>query len=558
MSVRITEEPVKLIEVFFPDSLSAEGRREAHSLRTANVWFWRARRTEAVTSALCILSCLRPGEEETFWNIFAGRAPLQFSVLDPFCGSGTTVRVVSRMGGTGVGGDISHIAIVSAMASVRLRPSELRQVCEEIVWPSVRHLFTARCYCGQETDKTIFFYGTEQEGERGKRIILPDFVEGGFVCCDDAVPFSICPKCGQRRPVSSLEQLRTLGKITERDMPCPRYLVFVAGVCSRCGKFVRRATEEDQEKLRSAEREISPSFLQTLTVPLRHRYWRRLRKEGVRFLYDLLTPRGILTLQLLFQATEKLEPEIRNYVRLFVTNSVLRTASRLAKWTREGLTPFAGEIIYSPVFCEVSPLREKGFVSLSRSLERAVGITEKGKYLFFVGDATRIPFPDQSFDAVVTDPPYYDLIGYEHIEELAAFIVPPFPKPQVSFTEMMTMAMKECARTIKTDGVIVFSFQYPSSAGWMRLAQAIRDAGLVVTAVHSANNDRVVSLHRSRPRKDTIVVCRKAGTTKLRRDFPNVTRKEEEEWGIYLARIVNWGENPSPPQVTRWTQEPLW
>lgn len=556
MSILITEEPVRLIEVFFPRFLSVEGRKEANNSRTANVWTWRARRTEVVTRALCALSCLRPGEEDVFWDVLAGRASLPFVVLDPFCGSGTTVRVMSQMGGVGVGGDISSLAVTNAMASVRLDPSELRYVCDEIVWPAVRPLFTARCYCGQETDKTIFFYGTEQEGERGKKIISPDLIEGGRVCCGEIVLEKACKKCGRTQPISPHEQLRALGERVERDTPCPRHLMFVSGVCPRCGKFARSATKEDLEKLAAAEREISPLFSRALEIPLSHRAWKRLRKEGVRFLRDLLTPRGVATLQLLFQTTEGLEPEIRNYVRLFVINAVLHASSRLAKWTKTGLAPLTGEPVYSPVFCEASPTRERGFVSLARSLEKAGIRKTTGKSLFFAGDATRIPFPDGFFDAVVTDPPYYNLISYYHLEELASLVVPPLPKREVEFTLMMTEALRECARTLKSDGVIVFTFQYPSAAGWKRLADAIRGAGLVVTAIHSANNDHAVSLMRRQPRADTIVVCRNAHVIP-RRDFAGIT-KEEEEWGVYLARIANWGECPPPPRGTRWLQKPLW
>jgi putative DNA methylase len=154
------------------------------------------------------------------------------------------------------------------------------------------------------------------------------------------------------------------------------------------------------------------------------------------------------------------------------------------------------------------------------------------------GDSSHTDLPDESVDLIVTDPPYMDNV---HYSELADFfhawlreLVPfaQYPRDEATtrnthevqsaspaeFQAALTRVWQECARVLKPDGLLAFTFHQARLSGWMALVQALAEAGLVVTAVQPVKGEMSTSVTKGSMEPsnlDAVVVCRKRPTIAL-------------------------------------------
>jgi adenine-specific DNA methylase len=152
-------------------------------------------------------------------------------------------------------------------------------------------------------------------------------------------------------------------------------------------------------------------------------------------------------------------------------------------------------------------------------------------------DAGRTDIPDEAVDLVVTDPPYMDNV---HYSELADFFhawlkgLGPhssYPEGDYStrregevqspspdgFQRAITAVWRECARVLKHDGLLAFTFHQARVEGWAALVSALADAGFVITAIQPVKGEMSTSStkHGKEPSNlDSIIVCRKMATSK--------------------------------------------
>jgi putative DNA methylase len=162
----------------------------------------------------------------------------------------------------------------------------------------------------------------------------------------------------------------------------------------------------------------------------------------------------------------------------------------------------------------------------------ALAAEPRGAYVI-TADAAATDLPAGSVDLVITDPPYVDNV---HYSELADFFhawmrsIRPFPhyprrgstrdKREVQnrsaddFEEMITSVWTECARVLKDDGLLAFSFHQSQTSGWAAVMASLQRAGLIVTATRPVVAELSASLTKRAAvapnRIDVIVVCRKA------------------------------------------------
>ena len=155
--------------------------------------------------------------------------------------------------------------------------------------------------------------------------------------------------------------------------------------------------------------------------------------------------------------------------------------------------------------------------------------------LILNGDSSRLPIPDASVDAVVTDPPYFDFVHYSELSDFFFAWLSPvlksrypwFDKPDSSdlgevqhkdprtFARHLSKVFSECRRVLKEDGVLAFSFHHSRAEGWAAIYEAITTAGLSVVATHPVHAELRASSPKSAAKDpislDVILVCRKYG-----------------------------------------------
>jgi len=127
--------------------------------------------------------------------------------------------------------------------------------------------------------------------------------------------------------------------------------------------------------------------------------------------------------------------------------------------------------------------------------------------------ATKHPLPDNSVDAFITDPPYYNAVPYadlsdffyvwlrrtlsgihsslldgnlspkeDEVCEMAGWDPVRYKhKDSNWFESMMSKAMNEGRRILKPDGICIIVFAHKTTSGWEALLQAMIDAGWMIT-----------------------------------------------------------------------------
>jgi putative DNA methylase len=158
--------------------------------------------------------------------------------------------------------------------------------------------------------------------------------------------------------------------------------------------------------------------------------------------------------------------------------------------------------------------------------------------------ATRLPYPDGFFDAVLTDPPYYDSVPYSHLSDFFyvwlkrtvghlypdLFVTPLSPKNEeivqdrqhtlsrstkdkAFFERNLTLAFREIYRVLKPGGIAVVVYAHKSTAGWETVINALLDSGLVVNAAWPLNTEmqsRLLANETAALASSIYIVARKA------------------------------------------------
>ncbi|HEV2120769.1 MAG TPA: DUF1156 domain-containing protein [Candidatus Bathyarchaeia archaeon] len=156
--------------------------------------------------------------------------------------------------------------------------------------------------------------------------------------------------------------------------------------------------------------------------------------------------------------------------------------------------------------------------------------------------ATSLSFPDEFFDAVFTDPPYYDNVPYSYLSDFFYvwlkrtighlypdyFATPLAPKRQEIvvysnieggfeegkkfFDQMLGISFAEINRVLKPKGISVIVYAHKSTAGWETLVNSLLRSGLVVTGawpIHTERPGRLRSMKSAALASSIYMVARK-------------------------------------------------
>lgn len=178
--------------------------------------------------------------------------------------------------------------------------------------------------------------------------------------------------------------------------------------------------------------------------------------------------------------------------------------------------------------------------------------------------ATKLPYLDNSFDAVLTDPPYYDNVPYSYLSDLfyvwlkrsVGYLYPELFKESLTpkdeeivayghreggweagkrfFETELTKAFSEMHRVLKPNGIAVIVYAHKSTEGWEAMINALLDSGLVATAAWPIDTEKKVrwrSYNSAALTSSIYMVARKT-----ERESTGLYRDVRSELEVYLQK----------------------
>jgi putative DNA methylase len=172
---------------------------------------------------------------------------------------------------------------------------------------------------------------------------------------------------------------------------------------------------------------------------------------------------------------------------------------------------------------------------------------------------------DGTIDLILSDPPYYNTLSYSELSDFyyawihpllaqvgatwTAYTTPyqetlyvrPGKETQQSkdrFTDGLTRVLCECARVLKDEGLLVFTFHHLDAAAWIPLTLSLLDAGFVVTNVFPVRSEGRSKFHSTEGtvKWDAVFVCRKRGTIQAKKAVRSRKGPEQE----FVGRLARW------------------
>jgi len=221
--------------------------------------------------------------------------------------------------------------------------------------------------------------------------------------------------------------------------------------------------------------------------------------------------------------------------------------------------PMKWDYVEPNPFSPVTNIVESMFGQILRAIENLVkGRFDEAKVYF--GSSLNLPFPNEFFDAVVTDPPYYDNVSYSDLSDFFyvwlkriigdlypdLLTTPLTPKTQEIimhpvrhgndvkkakqfFEDKISQSFREIYRVLKPDGITTIVFAYKSTEAWETIINSLLKSGLVLTAswpIHTEMKQRLRAMGSAALASSVYMVCRKR--TKEKISYFNEIRGEIE------------------------------
>jgi adenine-specific DNA methylase len=399
-----------------------------------------------------------------------------------------------------------------------------------------------------------------------------------------------CLVCGQ---VTKAKQVRRLARNGNMGQ---RLVAVVLHHPNETGKKYRLATEGDQEDFAAAETHLKKvlsewghleSALPDETIPVMSGTF-NAPLYGLDRWSKLFNPRQQLALVVFLQKVrgsyEEIEAECRELVErtegkaaaldpeelakavagylAIVLNRLADKNATLVVWHNTGekiehvfgrqALPMTWDYVELNVFSGVNGDWTSNRDWVLRYIENN-GWTALAPATIGQASATDLRYPDDYFDAVLTDPPYYNSVPYadlsdffyvwlkrsvgHHFPEL--FSTPLSPKSEEAvemagwdpdrygykdrefFETHLRDSFREIHRVLKPDGVSVIVYAHKTTEGWEAMLNALVDAGLIVTGswpVHTEMKTRLRAAQSAALASSIYMVCRKA---------------KREPWGLW-------------------------
>jgi putative DNA methylase len=311
-------------------------------------------------------------------------------------------------------------------------------------------------------------------------------------------------------------------------------------------------------------------------LPIRGTLGFRVQAYGILKWKELFTPRQLLALLIFVTEVQHvygailedaIEPDRATAIATYLGMMVDRLAENLSTLCR--WNAIAGKLQGTfgrqalPMiwdFAETSPFggsvgdAKSILLNISDILKHLTGISKSGIVLRTT--ATSLPIKDNSIDALITDPPYYDNVPYADLSDFfyvwlkrsIGFLYPEHlggtltPKRQEAVAEpsryqgnmfearrvyenLMAQAFSEARRVLKSGAPLVCVYAHKTTLGWSTLIEALRHAGFVITEAWPLDTElsgRMRAQNSAALASSIFLVAR---------------RRESEETGDYVSQV---------------------
>jgi adenine-specific DNA methylase len=378
----------------------------------------------------------------------------------------------------------------------------------------------------------------------------------------------ICPVCSSGISDKELRKLFQEGKASQR-------MIAVILHNHNGGKVYRVATEDDMKKFQEAEKYLEEKRKKLFEewgfdpvpdepMPPKETLGFRVQRYGMLKWGDLFNSRQKLALitftekvRLAYKKMieERYDEEYAKAVMSYLMLSFDVFASYMCSLTRY---KYQGESIERAFdrqtlqmiwdYGEVNPFgKSRGdFYHIvkwgSKAIEHCSTDIFEGFGISMLGTATKLQYPNNYFDAVITDPPYYDNVPYSYLSDFFyvwlkrtigdlypdIFATPLTPKSEEIvayshgkggfeegkrfFEEMITKAFQEIYRVLKPGGIACIVFAYKTTEAWETIINSLLKSGLVLTTswpIHTEMKERLRARESAALASSVYMICRK-------------------------------------------------
>ncbi|AUV80580.1 adenine-specific DNA methylase [Salinigranum rubrum] len=397
-----------------------------------------------------------------------------------------------------------------------------------------------------------------------------------------------CPHCDEHPEMSIIESVKRFGR-AEKSLFAVEYY------CPETEKKgYKSVTEFDRELFEAAEEELGEK-MDSLPIPTTERYRGssdRARNHGYERYDQMFNDRQLLCLGKLLDGISQIEDQnVKEFLLLAfsdtttfnnmfceyhtsankiqgmykrhtitarhtpVENNVWGTDAGAATFSTEFEKMRAGkEFCLNPYekYVEDGETKQRdgvgkieGFVTDNPDkIGEPVGDSTDATYNVHLrcGTSEYLPIDDNSVDAVITDPPYFDNVMYsetadfyyvwlkqvleDEYEHFTADLTPkaseivsdPAGEDSVDtyrdkdhFVTGLTNVFDQANQKLKEGGIMAFTFHHKETEGWSTVLQSVLDAGFYVTALYPIRGEMRGSTHihdKANIEYDMIVVCR--------------------------------------------------